>query len=114
LDKCHEAVQSLEKQRSAQEQIISKTDSDAKRLETKREKILKEIDAEKEKVIKLIINQIERTEYKFINFQLNEFELAPEKSERKIEELREQLEEAEREIEVYKMKRRDILNLILK
>lgn len=55
LDKCHESVQSMEKQKAAQEQIVAKTENDIKRFENRQEKLMGEIEAEKEKVNKIII-----------------------------------------------------------
>jgi hypothetical protein len=54
LDKCHETMQTMEKQKAAQEQIIEKTENDIKRFEGRREKLMADIEKEKEKVNYLI------------------------------------------------------------
>ena len=51
IDKSHESVQLIEKQKAAQEQVIAKSDNDAKRLQNKRNKFLKEVQIEENKVI---------------------------------------------------------------
>ena len=56
IDKSHESVQLIEKQKAAQEQVIAKSDNDAKRLQNKRDKFLKEVEIEENKVAIFIIS----------------------------------------------------------
>lgn len=79
LDTQYEVIQTITKHKSNQEQILAKAENDSKRLNNKRDKLFLDIETERKKLI--------------------EFELAPEKSQKKIAEYREQLIEANSEIE---------------